>query len=400
MTFPNIESEENPTVRRRCTSFSEAVSIFSGCQLTATKVAEYFQCFYNGFSEETTSCCGTAIRLRSTADSSLLRWPREIPDELTKGLDYSRLCDKVPDSSTIDLNNWIVAPFAVQPFKSWWAEWKQHLFCASPVTYCNDLDPENIDPTVASESRPPPKRSQSGRSIENRYPYTEFPLIGHHAPTIDDITIGRLKQTPKKTLKKTSRRVRARTESADQSAAASAESLVAPILPVIEEVDPQAATEADTAVASLLLEAVQAAQITPGQPPQQSATPQAEIGAPVIPPTEATLGTSIVPFQQPSAREPTEEVGPSRGPIIVESSSSDKLVAPVPEPRAALPPAQAEEMRFKEEKDTPNNSLFSFAVALSDDEEVASRQVTLSSIPDDVRAKLESIRTLLQDDIG
>lgn len=122
-------------------------------------------------------------------------------------------------------------------------------------------------------------------------------------------------------------------------------------------------------------------------PPQQSATPQAEIGVPVIPPTEATLGTSIVPFQQPSVREPTEEAGPSRTPIIIESSSSDELVARVPELRAALPPMQAEEIRFKEEQDTPNNSLFSFAVALSDDEEVASRQVTLSSIPDDVRAK-------------
>nr|TKW38998.1 hypothetical protein SEVIR_1G149900v2 [Setaria viridis] len=53
-----------------------------------------------------------------------------------------------------------------------------------------------------------------------------------------------------------------------------------------------------------------------------------------------------------------------------------------------------------QEQDTPNNSLFSFAVALSDDEEVASRQVTLSSIPDDVRAKLANIRSLLQEDIG
>nr|TKW03340.1 hypothetical protein SEVIR_7G017700v2 [Setaria viridis] len=73
---------------------------------------------------------------------------------------------------------------------------------------------------------------------------------------------------------------------------------------------------------------------------------------------------------------------------------------PVPETRVTLPPVQAEETRFKEEQDTPNNSLFSFAVALSDDEEVASRQVTLSSIPYDVCAKLESIRILLQDDIG
>nr|TKW09011.1 hypothetical protein SEVIR_6G063600v2 [Setaria viridis] len=68
--------------------------------------------------------------------------------------------------------------------------------------------------------------------------------------------------------------------------------------------------------------------------------------------------------------------------------------------RVALPLAQIEEIHFKEKQDTPNNSLFSFAVALSDDEEVASRQVALSSIPDDICAKLESIRTVLQYDIG
>ncbi|XP_022685422.1 uncharacterized protein LOC111258439 [Setaria italica] len=118
------------------------------------------------------------------------------------------------------------------------------------------------------------------------------------------------------------------------------------------EVDPQAATKAGAAAASLLVEVVQAVQVAPVQSPQQLATPQAEIGAP------ATLGTSIVPFQQSSAEQPTEE------------------------------------------QDAPNNSLFSFAVTLSDDEEVASRQVTLSSITDDVRAKLESIRILLQQDIG
>ena len=55
---------------------------------------------------------------------------------------------------------------------------------------------------------------------------------------------------------------------------------------------------------------------------------------------------------------------------------------------------------YFQEQDTPNNSLFSFAVALSNDEEVASRQVTLSSVPDDVRAKLSSIQSLLQEDIG
>nr|XP_034576805.1 uncharacterized protein LOC117840411 [Setaria viridis] len=223
-------------------------------------------------------------------------------DALTKSLDYNRLCDLVPDSSTIDLNNWIVAPFAVKQFKLWWAEWKQHLFCVSPTTYCNDLDPDNIDPNAVSESRLPPTCSRSGRLIENHYPYTPFPLIGYHAPTIEDITTGRSKQMPKKTSsKKTSRQVRARIESANQLSAASAESLAALILTIIEEVDPQATTEAGAAAASLFVEAVQAVQIAPVQSPQQLATIQAETGTPAIPPNEVTLGTSIVPFEQPSA---------------------------------------------------------------------------------------------------
>src|SRR5688572_23132102 len=54
MTFPSVESEENLTVRRRCMSFGEAASAFSGCSYSATKVAEYFQCFYNGFNEDAT----------------------------------------------------------------------------------------------------------------------------------------------------------------------------------------------------------------------------------------------------------------------------------------------------------------------------------------------------------
>ena len=69
-------------------------------------------------------------------------------DELTKGLDYNRLRDQIPDSNTIDLTGWIVAPFAVQQFKLWWAEWKQYLFCASAAVYCNLLDPANIDPNA------------------------------------------------------------------------------------------------------------------------------------------------------------------------------------------------------------------------------------------------------------
>ena len=40
MTFPSVESAEDPTARRRCTSFGEAASAFPGCLYSATKVAE------------------------------------------------------------------------------------------------------------------------------------------------------------------------------------------------------------------------------------------------------------------------------------------------------------------------------------------------------------------------
>ena len=53
-----------------------------------------------------------------------------------------------------------------------------------------------------------------------------------------------------------------------------------------------------------------------------------------------------------------------------------------------------------QEQDSPNNSIFSFAVSLADEEETASHVVPPSSASDDVRSKLESIRTLLQGDIG
>ena len=52
-------------------------------------------------------------------------------------------------------------------------------------------------------------------------------------------------------------------ELVDQSAAASAKSLAASTLPIIEEVDPQAATEAGAAAASLLVEAIQVTSYTP-----------------------------------------------------------------------------------------------------------------------------------------
>nr|TKW21227.1 hypothetical protein SEVIR_4G174000v2 [Setaria viridis] len=146
----------------------------------------------------------------------------------------------------------------------------------------------------------------------------------------------------------------------------SAETLTAPPPQATQSADTQAITQAGVAAASLLLEAMQA------------------IGTP---------GVSRQPISSQGA-------GPSTAPIVVESSSSDEPMAQATEQVTTALQAQHEEIRFKMEQDSPDNSLFSFAVALSDDEEIASRQVALSSVPDDVRAKLTNIRSLLQGDIG
>nr|TKW28118.1 hypothetical protein SEVIR_3G304600v2 [Setaria viridis] len=163
---------------------------------------------------------------------------------------------KFRDELTKDLNDWIVAPFAVQQFKLWWAEWKQYLFCASVSTYCNLLDPTNIDPNAESKNRVPPTHSRSGRPIEDHHPYTIFPLIGYDTPSVDVIA-GRSKQARKKVTKKTSRRLRTRVESADPPMITSAETLAALPLPAAGEADTQVITQAGAAAASLLVEAMQ-----------------------------------------------------------------------------------------------------------------------------------------------
>ena len=79
-------------------------------------------------------------------------------EPVSRGFVYNRLCNLTPDSNTIDLSTWLVVPFSTQQFKLCWAEWKQHLFCATPVVYCNQLDPAHADPNaeVTKLSRPIP----------------------------------------------------------------------------------------------------------------------------------------------------------------------------------------------------------------------------------------------------
>jgi len=65
--------------------------------------------------------------------------PREI---ITSGLEWIRIAQLPPnaDTSDIDLSAWIPALFITQAYKQWWAEWKEHLFCRSALTYRGMID--------------------------------------------------------------------------------------------------------------------------------------------------------------------------------------------------------------------------------------------------------------------
>ena len=83
--------------------------------------------------------------------------PREI---ITSGLEWIRIAQLPPnaDTSDIDLSAWILALFITQAYKQWWAEWKEHLFCRSALTYRGMIDstykvPEN---TVSFQPMPQP----------------------------------------------------------------------------------------------------------------------------------------------------------------------------------------------------------------------------------------------------
>jgi len=65
--------------------------------------------------------------------------PREI---ITSGLEWIRIAQLPPnaDTSDIDLSAWIPALFITQAYKHWWAEWKEHLFCRSALSYRGMID--------------------------------------------------------------------------------------------------------------------------------------------------------------------------------------------------------------------------------------------------------------------
>jgi hypothetical protein len=59
--------------------------------------------------------------------------PREI---LSTGLERSRVMSLAPVATNIDLDSWCLVSFTTKPFKQWWLEYRQHLFCEPATVYC------------------------------------------------------------------------------------------------------------------------------------------------------------------------------------------------------------------------------------------------------------------------
>jgi len=73
-------------------------------------------------------CYADVIKPRETI-TSLLEWIRvaQLPSS---------------DDANANLSEWVPATFITQAYKQWCAEWKQHLFCRSALTYRGMIDPE------------------------------------------------------------------------------------------------------------------------------------------------------------------------------------------------------------------------------------------------------------------
>ena len=66
--------------------------------------------------------------------------PREA---ITSLLEWIRVAQLPSSADTdVDLSEWVPAAFITQAYKQWWAEWKEHLFCKSALTYRGMIDSE------------------------------------------------------------------------------------------------------------------------------------------------------------------------------------------------------------------------------------------------------------------
>jgi len=66
--------------------------------------------------------------------------PREAIINLLEWIQVAQLPSSADTDA--DLSEWVPAAFITQSYKQWWAEWKEHLFCRSVLTYRDMIDPQ------------------------------------------------------------------------------------------------------------------------------------------------------------------------------------------------------------------------------------------------------------------
>ena len=205
MSFPSKEFNEgeDPTTRR-CTSFGEAAIMIANDPNVFGKT-DFFRCFYNGFTEDSTIWFAyhDNKKYENIFKLNLDSWrndeeatnimreaisPRIMPANFTSGksaigyefcypsvvarqvwfvqvpsfpyfadkvqarnpignaLAYNRLKSLEPIIDMTQLADWQVAPLTTIPFAQWWSEWQEHLFYGSIRIYYIALD-ENYQGT-------------------------------------------------------------------------------------------------------------------------------------------------------------------------------------------------------------------------------------------------------------
>jgi len=57
-------------------------------------------------------------------------------DMIGSSTEYNRLKNLKPNAGTLDFSSWAVHHFTTESFRTWWEEWKEHIFSLSATTYC------------------------------------------------------------------------------------------------------------------------------------------------------------------------------------------------------------------------------------------------------------------------
>ncbi|XP_066353170.1 uncharacterized protein [Miscanthus floridulus] len=304
--------------------------------------------------------------------------PRET---ITCGTDWNKVVQLSPDADTtdVDISTWTPISFITESYKQWWREWKEQLFATSAHTYRHMIDSEYTIPDDAV-NHPAPSVSKSGKPFNLR-PISPTSPIGYNAPTLAALTHQKIRT---KTITSKSKLAISR---ATPSAAAT--TLVKAFKGV------RAATGSSSAIPPISSTTPSEQQLgTSANVPDAQASQPTSVDAPqpivtdVQAKRKASTDTEAQPKRQRSMPIPTS--APMSSVIIPQEPTTDEVIEDIPSASSADP------HDILQEQDSPN-SLFSFAIDISDDDgEETSSSLALGTISAETKSKLETLLNLLQ----